>query len=142
MSTDTTSLKAKSFKMTLDDEGTLITSVHVTSDALTPITSTVDGEYVDVTTSGIASFSASAQDNAAYHLISEGTVVLHGISKSDKVRARFAMIQAEELRLHILAESADVPRPKSSEEVRADKVAGMVAEGASQDDIIAALIAG
>jgi len=136
--------KAKSFKLTLNDEGTLISDVHVTSDSLTEVRSydADTGDYVVVTMAPIAEFSANAQDNATYHLMSEGSVVLHGISKSDKVRARFAMIQAEELRLHILAESADVPRPKSSEEVRTDMVAGMVADGMSQDDIIAALIAG
>ncbi len=149
MTTDTTrATKAKSFKLALDDEGSLVESITITTDALTTVTATADdGEYVDVTTAPIALFSASAQDNAAYHLISEGSFVAHGISKAEKVLKRFALIQAEELRLHIIEESADVPRPKSSQELeaenarnRSETVARMLADGSTPDDVAAYLL--
>ena len=147
--TDTTkATKAKSFKLTLNDDGTLVDSITITTDTLTTATATdADGSYVDVTTEPIALFSASAQDNAAYHLISNGEIVTHGISKTEKVLKRFALIMAEELRLHIIEESADVPRPKSSQELeaenarnRSETVARMLADGSTPDDVAAYLL--
>ena len=132
---------ADHIKLTADENGN-IDSASVSADALTSVrvgvtdkdTGTVSMvEYKD---EPVAKWTAEAQSSAVYHLISESSLVVKGVSVADKVIDRNARILAEELRLSILENSATVPRPQTTKERRQAIVADMRENGATESEII------
>ena len=138
--------KADHILITLNDEQTTIVSSDVTSEPLTRIM--VDDDNLSMV--GVAEFSAQAQERAVYHLLDEGTVVIHGVSKSDKVFTRFATIQAETVYADAIENGVRADRPMTSAEAKAIAQAELVAkvqlmkddDDVSNDDIIAMLLNG
>ena len=125
----------------LADEGHVDTA-HVTSAPLTSVKAYVGDtsethEYMHEAT---AQWTAAALDSAAYHALSEGSIVLPGVTVTDRVTARIAKIQGEALTSELIANSAVAPRPQSAKEVRQDMVDGMREDGKTDADIIAALL--
>jgi len=138
--------KADHIRITMSDDGTFIESSDVTSDPLTRIM--VDD--VNLSMVEVAKFSAQAQERAAFELMDTGTVVIHGVSKSDRVFDRFATLQAEIALSHAVQHGVKADRPQSASEAKAQAhaelkatVAAMQADDeVSNDDIIAMLLNG
>ena len=137
--------KADHILITLSDDSSTIVSSDVTSEPLTRIM--VDDKNLSMV--GVAEFSAEAQERAVYALLDEGSVVIHGVSKSDKVFYRFATIQAETVYADAVENGVKADRPQTAAEAKAEahealvlSVDTMKAEGVSSDDIIAMLLNG
>ena len=137
--------KADHILMTLDDTLSFIESSNVTSEPLTRIM--VDDDNLSMV--GVAEFSAAAQERAVYHLMDTGNVIIHGVSKSDKVFTRFATIAAQTVYADAIDNGVRADRPQTAAEAKAQAHADLVAsvelmkaEGVSQDDIIAHLLNG
>ena len=138
--------KADHIRITMSDDGTYIESQEVTTDPLTRIV--VDDKNMSMVP--FAEFSAEAQERAAFELIESGTVVVHGVSKSDKVFYRFATLKAEQTYADAVEYGVKANRPQSAAEAKAEKQAAKVAKVAamqadddvSQDDIIEFLLNG
>ena len=131
-------------RIELTYDGEYVSSASITTDKLSRVEATDgsdNGNLVNFTKEPVAKWTVEAQESAAYLLINDGRIVLNGVSISDKVIGRVARIAGEKERMRIFDGSAIVPRPQSKTELREATIATMVADGASQDDVIAWLLA-
>ena len=132
------SRKANRIKLTYD--GHVVNSAQIVSEPLSSVRVGTEDGLKEFKSEPVALWTAEAQESAAYLLVSQGWIVTNGVSIADKVIGRLARIKGEEVRLAFLADSADVPRPQSAREVKELMVAQMTADGATSDEIIAALL--
>ncbi len=110
--------------LTLSDNGSFVESIAVTSDPLTPITyqevddnGDLTGATVQAHNESYAKFSSLAKDIAVIELRDKGSVVVGGITKTRSILARFARSIGNDAEALVLDLSADVPTPKTTDEV-------------------------
>lgn len=96
----------------LQTDGSVITTAKVVND--TP--------WDGIDDYSAATFNVERQEASVVELMASGRIVVLGITAADRIRDRFAKLQADRVYEKILDASAVVPRPKSAAEAMADNI--------------------